>query len=333
MAYTTIDIGSGATNRDGSQNATYTTLCDGNYANATGILDSFEIWFVTDATGLKMGTFSGSGTTYDDRDYESIGNVTSGSKQTFTGKNCSVSQNDLLGAYWATGTIERNATDGGNGNYWVSGDKFGSGSTSYSDGDKTVSMYATGYTPPSAPTNVAATENDSAKVTITWTKSTGATTYSVSRDATSLGWVGDVATYDDTGGNAPVITPGSAVASDGTYSDKVALSLSGTSIADGTTYTYHVYAWNSAGYTEATGTDTGYRKASTISYQWQVSAGDSDASYSDITGATSSTFTFYDAPSGVGRYYRCKLTASNSTTQYSTAERGYRVLLTPIVII
>lgn len=140
-------------------------------------------------------------------------------------------------------------------------------------------------------------------------------------------------TYDDTGAPAPVITPGTSAASDGTFNFKVTCSNSGESIANGATATYKCTV--SAAYLADTdiATDTGYRKKGDLSYQWQISAADSDADYSDIAGATSSTLTFYDAPSGVGRYYRCKLTASGSTTQYSTAERGYRVLLTPTVII
>jgi hypothetical protein len=330
MAYSTIDIGPGAANRNTLLSHSYTFIDKANSANATGILDVFEFYFVSGYGGgesVKVGTFSGSGTTWDDRDYESIGNVTAGSKQTFTGKNCDVSSGDLLGIYYSNGYLEC-STDTGSRNFFVSGDKFGSGSASYGENFfevRAISIYATGYTKPDAPTNVAATENDSAKVTITWTKSTGATTYSVSRDATNLGFVGDVATYDDTGADAPVITPGSAVASDGIYSDKVALSLSGTSIANGTTHTYHVYAWNSAGYTEATGTDTGYRKASTISYQWQVSAGDSDASYSDIGGATTASYDYTEAPiDGSGRYYKCVISSSGATQQTSTANRGYR---------
>lgn len=193
------------------------------------------------------------------------------------------------------------------------------------------------YTPPpAAPTNVSATENLTDKITITWTAGDGETNgHRVYRDGNDISGVVShgTSTYDDTGAAAPAITAGSASASNGTFSFKVVCSNSGESIANGTTYSYTVKAINDGGTSSASSADNGYRLAGSLSYQWQVSAGDSDADYSDIAGATSSTFTFYDAPSGVGRYYRCKLTASNSTTQYSTAERGYRVLLTPIVII
>lgn len=140
-------------------------------------------------------------------------------------------------------------------------------------------------------------------------------------------------TYNDTDAPAPVITPGTAAASDGTFNFKVTCANSGESIENGATKNYRFIQSNAYMSNSTSLEDTGYRVKGTISYQWQISAADSDADYSDISGATSSTLTFYDAPAGVGRYYRCKITASNSTTQYSTAERGYRVLLTPTVII
>ncbi len=103
-------------------------------------------------------------------------------------------------------------------------------------------------TKPAAPTNVAATDGSySDKVVVTWTKSTGATGYQVYRDGSPLGWLGDVATYDDPGAAAPSITPGSSVASDGTSTAQVDLSLSGTGTNNGTTHTYTVRARNATG--------------------------------------------------------------------------------------
>ena len=103
-------------------------------------------------------------------------------------------------------------------------------------------------TKPAAPTNVAATDGaHTDKVVITWTKSTGATDYRVYRDAADSGPLGDVATYDDTGADAPTITPGTAAASDGDYAAHVALSLSGQSANNGTTHTYKVVAVNATG--------------------------------------------------------------------------------------
>ena len=210
-------------------------------------------------------------------------------------------------------------------------------------------------TKPAAPTGVAATDgSETSKVVVTWTKSTGATDYHVWRGAVDLGAAGDVATLDDTGADASVITQGNSVAGDGSSTAHVALSLSGTSIANGTSYTYKVVASNATGNSADSATDTGYRGHGTLGYQWQMSAGDSDASYSDIVGATASTYNATEAPAptvtqgtasatdgfytdkvtlsisgasaniGAGRYFQCNLTATGCVNKTATANRGYR---------
>jgi hypothetical protein len=180
---------------------------------------------------------------------------------------------------------------------------------------------------PAAPTNVAATDGTyTDKVTITWTKSTGATGYYVYRDSSNVsGLLGDVATYDDTGAAAPTITGGTAAATDGTYTDKVALSVSGQSGNNGTTSTYYVVAHNAVGNSANSATDTGYRGIGSLTYQWQRSAADSDASYSDIAGATTASYNDTGAPAdGSGRYFKVVENATGASQQTSTADRGYR---------
>lgn len=237
-----------------------------------------------------------------------------------------------------------------------------SSGTSYRVRAFAINSAGTGYgttvqilTKPAAPTNVAATDGDHTdKVVITWTKSTGATGYQVYRDGTPLGWLGDVATHDDSGAAVPTITPGTAVASDGLHTDKVALSLSGQSANKGTTHTYKVRAKNAAGESADSVTNTGYRGVGSLTYQWQRSAADSNASYSNIAGATAATHNDTIAPAptitpgttvasdgastlhvalslsgqsanaGAGRYYKCVLNATGATQQTSTANRGYR---------
>lgn len=183
---------------------------------------------------------------------------------------------------------------------------------------------------PAPPTNVSATKGDYAdKVTITWTKSSGATGYQVYRDGVGLGWLGDVATYDDSGADAPTITPGAAAASDGIYTTKVVLSLSGQ-LAKGTTHTYKVRAKNILGESGDSETDTGYREIANLTYQWQRSSADSDADYSDISGATTISYDDIDAPAdGSGRYYRCVVSAIGATQQNSSPDRGYRDIGAP----
>ena len=228
MAYSAIDIGPLVINRTAIALYGGTRVYNNNTANATGVLTVFETWFVTTGSGLKMGTFSGGGTSYDDRDYESIGNVTAGSKQTFTGKNCDVSSGDKLGAYWLGGYVE--ATGGVVGGYIKEGDQFGSGSRTYGTYNNEDSFCATGVTVPDAPTSVSATDNLTDKVTITWTPGTGET--------------GGHRVYRDGGDISGVVANGTS-----TYDDTTAVA--------GTTYSYTVKSINAAGLSAASIADNG----------------------------------------------------------------------------
>ena len=154
-----IDVGAAATDRGGvsSSSATYISVgTSGNAANATGILDSIEIYAVSgnDLTGCKIGTFYGSDTSWTSRDYESIGSVTGGSKQTFSGLDCGVQTGDFLGIYFASGQCERDTT-GQDGLAYKTGDQFGTGMQTYTiySGDA-ISVYGTGATtdPPTVTT-------------------------------------------------------------------------------------------------------------------------------------------------------------------------------------
>ena len=140
-----IDIGAGATNR-GNYLAisSWTNLDQSNAANLSGVLDVFEAWAQTSITSLKIGVFSGSGFAYTSRDSEVLGAVTSGSKQTFTGKNCDVVAGDFIAIYATDGNIELDTTGGPF--YRTSGDKFGAGLTTFTGGPETytMSLYATG---------------------------------------------------------------------------------------------------------------------------------------------------------------------------------------------
>jgi len=210
---------------------------------------------------------------------------------------------------------------------------------------------------PAAPTNVAATDGDHTdKVVVTWTKSDGATGYKVYEGVNLLDTLGDVATYDDTSAPAPTITPGSTVATDGDSTAHVALSLSGTSASNGASRTYKVVAFNDAGDSPDSDTDTGYRGVGELSYQWQRSASDADADYGNIDGATSATHNDTEAPAptitpgstvatdgdstahvvlslsgtstseGAGRYYQCVLNADGAAQQISGSNRGHRAV-------
>jgi hypothetical protein len=140
-----IDIGSDASNRSSDFGvATFVTL--NNPANDTGVLDTFEVYLASNVSGLKIGTFSKSGDYFTPRDFEGIGIASSGSKQTFTGKNCDVSSGDYLGVYYTEGKIDKDNTGGDGVYYYISGDGFG-GTYIYTllNGD-IMSAYATGTT-------------------------------------------------------------------------------------------------------------------------------------------------------------------------------------------
>jgi len=258
-------------------------------------------------------------------------------------------------------SVAAGSGSGGTGAFTASMTSLSSGTTYYIKAYATNSA-GTSYgsevqilTKPAAPTGVAATDGTyTNKVTITWTKSTGATDYHVWRDAVDLGSAGDVATFDDIEATAPTITAGSAVSSDGTSTAQADLSLSGASANNGVAHTYKVVASNTTGNSVDSATDAGYRGVGSLTYQWQRSAADSDASYSDISGATSSAYGDTAAPAptitagtasttdgsatdkvtlsisgasanvGAGRYYKVVLNATGAAQQTSAVDRGYR---------
>jgi hypothetical protein len=118
-----IDIGPGATNRASNFGFSYTVIALGNPANEAGTVTDVEIWANANMSGCKVGIFYlVSGTTYKCRSAASIGNVTAGSKQTFSGLSLAVQVGDYIGLYWSGGYVERD-TDGQDGHLYVSGDK------------------------------------------------------------------------------------------------------------------------------------------------------------------------------------------------------------------
>lgn len=178
-------------------------------------------------------------------------------------------------------------------------------------------------TPPDAPTNVTASTNSSTEVIISWTKSAGATGYRVYNGAgyNISGLLGDVDHYHYES-SLPVITSGTAAASNGTSPTIVSLSLTGASIANGASDTYTVKAVKEDVLSVASSGATGYRAAGTLTYQWQVSADDSNDAYSDISGATTTTYN-HELLFNTGRYFKCKQNATGSNQQTSNTVRGY----------
>lgn len=148
-----IDIGAGAadynTSVSVSQAATgiYTIIDKTNPANAGGTLTKFQIYLVSgnDCTGILMGTFSGSAPNYSVRDYETLGSVSSGSVQTFTGLSCTVSSGDFIGIgnnQSATKYVEVQSSGGSNVEY-ASGNGFTTGLSYSSLASYKLGIYGT----------------------------------------------------------------------------------------------------------------------------------------------------------------------------------------------
>lgn len=140
-----ITIGAAAVNGDSGLGGQFTDINIADAANDTGKITSFEAWVQANATGCKIGTFSGSGITYTSRDVEVIGNIVTGSKQTFSGLNCDVVTGDFVGAYMDNAETWE-ATDGVGSTAWLAGDQFGTGSQSYATIARRLSVYGVGTT-------------------------------------------------------------------------------------------------------------------------------------------------------------------------------------------
>jgi len=101
-----------------------------NPANSNGKITSVEVWFDVNGSDVKVGTFHGSGTEFTSRDFETIGAVTSGSKQTFNELDIDVQTGDFIGIYFNAGSPELDAS-GGVMCMSKSGDQFGAGEQTY----------------------------------------------------------------------------------------------------------------------------------------------------------------------------------------------------------
>ena len=116
-----------------------------------------------------------------------------------------------------------------------------------------------------------------------------------------------------------------AVASDGESASHVSLSLEDVSTTTGDTVSYAIRAVTGLGAGPASDFVSGFRGIGDLTYQWERSAGDNVAVFSDLAGATSATYVDLDAPAnGEGRYYRCRLSAIGAQTYTTGGDRGSR---------
>ena len=120
-------IGSAATNRGGNTTFGNTLIDKANPSSYNGTVCSVEIWADTNLIAAEVGTFSlVTGTTYECRDSESVGNVIAGSAQTFSELDIDVKTGDFIGLYYTAGDIELDSV-GGSGVVYTAGDHISAG--------------------------------------------------------------------------------------------------------------------------------------------------------------------------------------------------------------
>lgn len=108
----TIDIGAPAINREAGWQGQKTMLSIENPANASGTIDTAEIWVNSVMWNFVVGTFYFvTGTDYKCRGSEAIGDVSAGSKQTFSGLSFSVETADYVGEFGNSGTSPNNGIE------------------------------------------------------------------------------------------------------------------------------------------------------------------------------------------------------------------------------
>lgn len=144
-----IDIGNTASDRAEYETIdNYTYVDRVNPADGTGTITTIEIWAKTSLANCEVATFYVvSGNTLSTRDTHTIGAVTSGSKQTFSGLSIAVQTGDYLGITWTLGAIEK---DSGTTNWYKSGDNIPCTDVTFilaaSPNGATMSLHGTGAT-------------------------------------------------------------------------------------------------------------------------------------------------------------------------------------------
>jgi hypothetical protein len=116
----TIDVGASAIDRSSALSYGRTFVAKDNPSNAAGTINQVEIWANTNLADCEVATFIDEGSdVLSTRDNETLGAVTSGSKQTFSGLDMDVSTGDYIGWYATGGSIEADFTTGSG--YWYGG--------------------------------------------------------------------------------------------------------------------------------------------------------------------------------------------------------------------
>lgn len=144
-----IDVGCEARDRPSQATTTYTMVPTANPANDTGKITSVEIWMYSTGSNVEVATFIHAGSNVlSTRDRETLGSVTAGSKQTFSGLDMDVQTGDYIGCHGTAGSIEytNNPSD-----LWSkSGDYIPCTSETFPfvTINRAISLYGIGATPP-----------------------------------------------------------------------------------------------------------------------------------------------------------------------------------------
>lgn len=143
---TDIVMGLPAIDRAQSFPAGYTILQLDNPSQYSGRITSIEVWFYTGASSnFNVGTFYGSGTSYTCRSYCICGAVAAGSKQVIP-VNIQVEVGDVIGIYYATGTLENYAGAGAGTQKYANANYFDASVHTYSEAAQSASLQAIGVT-------------------------------------------------------------------------------------------------------------------------------------------------------------------------------------------
>jgi len=102
-----IDVGEAAIDRPGSGDAGGTYVAEGNAANATGTIDTIQIYAASNMTVCEVASFAHEGSNVlSTNGIEAIGDVTAGSTQTFSNRTMAINQGEHIGDTHDTGSID-----------------------------------------------------------------------------------------------------------------------------------------------------------------------------------------------------------------------------------
>jgi len=126
---------------------------------------------------------------------------------------------------------------------------------------------------------------------------------------------------------APTLRAGTASASEGAYSDRVALSLTGEGATDGLSRDYSVRAVSVAGSGAAGVEVNGYRRApQNLAITWERSSGSSAETFALLADASGRSWDDRTAPSdGSVRFYRGVVSGQGAAAARTTAVSGSRL--------